>query len=60
MSAWTPARSNIAPPSGKATWFKLIGVRLDNGNADYPTGDEVQTVARWYPRRRGERCQPPS
>jgi hypothetical protein len=40
---------NIAPPSGKATWFKLFGVRLDNGNADYPNGDEVQTVVRWQP-----------
>jgi AAA domain len=40
---------NIAPPSSKATWFKLIGVRLENGNSDYPGGDEVQTVVRWQP-----------
>jgi hypothetical protein len=40
---------NIAPPSGKATWFKLVGVRLDNGTPDYPNGDEVQTVVRWHP-----------
>jgi hypothetical protein len=40
---------NIAPPSDQATWFKLVGVRLDNGTADYPNGDEVQTVERWQP-----------
>jgi len=43
------SKVNIAPPSGGATWFKLIGVRLDNGTADYPAGDEVQTVERWHP-----------
>jgi hypothetical protein len=40
---------NLARPSGEATWFKLIGVQLGNGNADYPAGDEVQTVAPWHP-----------
>jgi hypothetical protein len=40
---------NIAPPSQEATWFKLIGVQLGNGNDDYPAGDEVQTVVRWQP-----------
>lgn len=40
---------NIAPPSGKAIWFKLIGVQLDNGNDIYPAGDNVQTVERWNP-----------
>ena len=25
------SKVNIAPPSGEATWFKLIGVHLDNG-----------------------------
>jgi hypothetical protein len=43
------SKVNIAPPSGEATWFKLIGVRLENGNSDYPDGDDVQTVARWHP-----------
>jgi AAA domain len=42
---------NTAPPSGEASWFKLIGVLLGNGNADYPSGDEVQTVIRWQPPR---------
>jgi hypothetical protein len=40
---------NIAPPSEQATWFKLVGVSLGNATEDYPAGDDVQTVERWYP-----------
>jgi hypothetical protein len=40
---------NLAPPSQHATWFKLVGVQLGNGNADYPGGDDVQTVEPWEP-----------
>jgi hypothetical protein len=40
---------NIAPPADKATWFRLVGVRLDNGTELYPNGDEVQTVEPWTP-----------
>jgi hypothetical protein len=40
---------NIAPPSEDATWFRLIGVRIGNGNEKYPNGDEIQTVERWTP-----------
>jgi hypothetical protein len=43
------SKVNIAPPSDKATWFKLVGVHLGNATADYPAGDEVQTVERWHP-----------
>jgi hypothetical protein len=43
------SKVNIAPPSGEATWFKLVGVHLDNGTADYPNGDDVQTVTPWHP-----------
>ena len=43
------SKVNIAPPSGEATWFKLVGVHLGNATADYPAGDDVQTVERWYP-----------
>ncbi len=43
------SKVNIAPPSGEATWFKLVGVHLDNGTADYPNGDDVQTVVPWHP-----------
>jgi hypothetical protein len=39
----------LAPPARIAEWFKLIGVRLDNGNDEYPNGDEVQTVEPWKP-----------
>jgi hypothetical protein len=45
------SKVNIAPPSGETTWFRLVGVAIDNGTADYPNGDEVQTVERWHPPR---------
>jgi hypothetical protein len=44
-----PAKVNLAPPSASAQWFKLVGVKLDNGDATYPNGDEVQTVEPWTP-----------
>ena len=40
---------NIAPSSHEATWFRLIGVPLDNGQGIYQAGDNVQTVERWHP-----------
>jgi hypothetical protein len=43
------AKVNLAPPARTAMWFKLVGVRLENGNQDYPDGDEVQTVEPWNP-----------
>ncbi len=43
------AKVNIAPPVAKATWFRLVGVDLGNGTADYPNGDSVQTVEPWTP-----------
>ena len=43
------AKVNIAPPSRTATWFRLVGVNLGNGNATYPNGDNVQTVELWKP-----------
>jgi hypothetical protein len=43
------AKVNIAPPSANAQWFRLVTVNLDNGDVDYPDGDEVQTVERWKP-----------
>jgi hypothetical protein len=45
------AKVNLAPPSRTAEWFKLVGVPLDNGNDEYPNGDEVQTVEPWKPRK---------
>jgi hypothetical protein len=43
------AKVNLAPPSAAAQWFKLVAVKLDNGDDVYPNGDEVQTVERWAP-----------
>jgi hypothetical protein len=40
---------NLAPPARTAVWFKLIGVRLENGTDEYPNGDEIQTVVPWEP-----------
>ena len=39
---------NIAPARA-AKWFKLVGVRLNNGTDLYPNGDEVQTIEPWTP-----------
>ncbi len=44
-----PSKVNIAPSAMKATWFKLVGVKLENGTPEYPNGDEVQTVEPWSP-----------
>jgi hypothetical protein len=44
-----PAKVNIAPRAQSAKWFRLVGVKLDNGTADYPNGDEAQTVEAWAP-----------
>jgi hypothetical protein len=43
------AKVNITKASGEAKWFRLIGVRLGNATAQYPNGDEVQTVEPWNP-----------
>jgi RecA-family ATPase len=40
---------NIAPPSRRAVWRRLVGVKLGNATAMYPSGDEVQTVEAWTP-----------
>lgn len=44
-----PAKVNIIPSAYQTTWFKLVGVRLNNGTNQYPSGDEVQTVMPWTP-----------
>jgi hypothetical protein len=43
------SKVNIAPPSSEATWLRLVGGTLGNATEDYPAGDDVQTVERWYP-----------
>jgi hypothetical protein len=42
-----PAKLNITTPAADATWFKLCGVNIGNGNDTYPHGDDVQTVEPW-------------
>jgi hypothetical protein len=39
---------NLAPPSD-TRWYRLVGVELGNGTADYPEGDEVAVIERWVP-----------
>ena len=43
------AKLNIAPPATETVWFRLVGVDIGNPSEDYPNGDNVQTVERWYP-----------
>jgi hypothetical protein len=43
------AKVNLMPRSAEVMWFQLIGVELGNGTAEYPSGDNVQTVERWEP-----------
>jgi AAA domain len=44
-----PAKVNIAPPDATTRWFRLIGVHIGNGTADYPSGDNVQACEPWKP-----------
>jgi hypothetical protein len=43
------AKLNIAARSGKATWFRIVGVPIGNSTAEYPNGDTVQVVEPWSP-----------
>jgi hypothetical protein len=46
------AKVNIVPPSGTATWFRLIGVAIGNATdeyPEYPNGDIVQVAEPWEP-----------
>ena len=40
-------KANLAPPSDKATWRRLVGVDLFNGTEAYPGGDNVGVVVPW-------------
>jgi hypothetical protein len=40
---------NITRGGGAPKWYRLVGVRLDNGTDLYPNGDEAQTVETWKP-----------
>ena len=43
------AKVNIARKAADTVWFRLVGVQIGNTTTDYPNGDEVQTVERWWP-----------
>jgi hypothetical protein len=43
------AKVNITVRSGIATWFRLIGVPIDNATAEYPAGDTLQVAEPWTP-----------
>src|SRR5262249_5461506 len=43
------AKVNLLPGTQPAAWFRLVGVKLNNGNDKYPNGDEIQTVVPWMP-----------
>lgn len=43
------AKSNMAPAAGVADWYRLVSVKIDNGDDEYPDGDHVQAVEAWSP-----------
>jgi hypothetical protein len=43
------AKVNIAPHSGKADWFRLVGVPIGNATENYPNGDTIQVAVPWEP-----------
>ena len=43
------AKTNTAPPSEKAEWFRLVSVPLGNATAEYPAGDHIQVAEPWKP-----------
>jgi hypothetical protein len=52
------SKVNLTPPSGKATWFRLVGVPIGNATRDYPSGDTVQVVEPWNPPETWEGLSP--
>jgi hypothetical protein len=42
------AKANIVR-TVKASWFKLVSIRLGNKSETYPEGDEVQAIEPWTP-----------
>jgi hypothetical protein len=43
------AKANLAPRAEQAMWYRLEGVKLGNGTADYPHGDTVAALTPWQP-----------
>ena len=44
-----PAKANLVPPSRNATWFKLVGVPLNNRTERYRRSDNIGVAERWHP-----------
>jgi hypothetical protein len=40
---------NAARSTGPASWFQLASVNIDNADATYPSGDDVQVATIWNP-----------
>jgi hypothetical protein len=43
------AKQNLSPPAEHARWFKLASRPLENGDAAYPNGDNLQVIGEWVP-----------
>jgi hypothetical protein len=43
------AKVNIASRASAATWFRIFGVDIGNGTAEYEAGDTVQVAEPWTP-----------
>jgi hypothetical protein len=43
------AKSNLAPKSESALWYRLETVALGNATPDYPNGDQVGAIVPWKP-----------
>lgn len=41
------AKANLSAASADEQWFHMRGVHLNNGNVEYPDGDEVGVLNRW-------------
>jgi hypothetical protein len=42
-----PAKFNLSPATSHTNWFQFHSVKLNNGNEEYPDGDEIGVVVRW-------------
>lgn len=43
------AKMNLAPKAEKSQWLKLESINLENGDNEYPHGDNVQVATIWQP-----------
>jgi hypothetical protein len=43
------AKANLSPPPTCCEWYEFHNVNLNNGDEEYPDGDDVGVLARWKP-----------